>query len=155
MHLSIDIPAPGYRGWPGLVDWRKQKIGDLMMFFADFVIVSIKMIIDFKNFLSAFLDDHIVQLTSTSQRSEKVYFPLFWWCVLSKMRLWKINHCVNHAVPVQCTLDFLASLRSQSTSFKYCSILIFRVHQATLFHASSTKWMSKLLLKTVAFHTQC
>ena len=42
-----------------------------MMFFADFVIVSIKMIIDFKNFLSAFLDDHIVQLTSTSQRSEK------------------------------------------------------------------------------------
>ena len=32
---------------------------------------------------------------------KKVYSPLFWWWVLSKMRLWKINHCVNHVVPVK------------------------------------------------------
>ena len=65
-------------------------------FFADFWSFCdcyIQIIIDLMSFLLLFLDNHMVLGTSKlkSQRCGKVYFPLFWWWVLSKMRLWKIN----------------------------------------------------------------
>ena len=94
------------------VDWRKQKaiwwcfcFFVLFCFFCRFcdcLSVYTQMIIDFKDFLFAFpwWPHGPDQGTSKSQRCGKVYFPLFWWWVLSKTRLWKINHCVNHAVPV-------------------------------------------------------
>ena len=51
---------------------------------------------------------------------------LFSECIMVRAAKWDFKKTL------QCTLDFLASLRSQSTSFKYCSILIFRVHQANV-----------------------
>ena len=49
------------------------------MFFADFMTVYVKMIIDFKNFLNLFfLDDHMVQGTSKSHKGvEKYIFHCF------------------------------------------------------------------------------
>ena len=70
-----------------------------------------------RTFYLLFLDDHMVLGTSKSQRCGKIYFPLFWWWVLSKMRLWKINYCVNQAMPVSISLsyrDLLASLHNFS-----------------------------------------
>ena len=45
------------------------------------------------------------QANHIHQRYGKVYFPLFWWWVLSKMRLWKIKHCVDHAVQVSISYN--------------------------------------------------
>ena len=47
-----------------------------MIFFANFVIVNIKMIIDFSNFYSLFREKNIVLVTSTSFRYGKTFTVL-------------------------------------------------------------------------------
>ena len=71
------------------------------------------------------------------------FFFFFLWWVLSKMRLWKISHCVNYAVPVQYTLDLLASLHctnEQKTRWRVCWHKIFVQGPHTIFLGVPKIW---------------